>query len=98
MVAGVVSGNPNGTLNATSGIATATAGFIIIYGTATSIYQLAVSSSCTAGDRLVPVAGQTYLAFQTAGDGSSGHFCAAVTISSSSASGLFSTSVFVRCM
>lgn len=77
LVAGIVAEAPNSGPG-TSGIAAATAGFIVVYGMATSAAYLAAGSSAISlGDKLVPVAGQTYLAYAAAGDGRDGMFAVA---------------------
>lgn len=83
-----------------TGIASGAVGYVIVEGLATSAYyNVASSASGAIGDRLVPVAGSTNLAYQTTGDGSSGHFANMVTIASSTASQTgVATEVFVRCL
>lgn len=74
LVAGIVADAPQSSPGST-GILTLTCGFIVIYGLATYAAALyAVSQAIAIGDKLVPVAAATYLAYVAAGDGRDGWF------------------------
>ena len=78
-------------------------GFYIGQGTGASTntgvaVYVATGVTGNIGDRLVPVANQTYLQYQTTGDGSSGHFCAIGTIASATATQIKMIYLFIRCM
>lgn len=99
LTAGIVADAPNGTPGST-GIATLTCGFIVIYGV-TSYANLYTGASVVpaVGDKLVPVAGQTYLQYVAAGDGRDGLFCCLSSYASSSAtSSGRNISVYVHAM
>ena len=99
LTAGIVSDAPN-TSPSASGILTLTCGFITIYGVAyyANLYTGA-SVVPAVGDKLVPVAGQTYLQYVAVGDGRDGLFCCLSSyLSSSAVSSGRNISVYVHAM
>lgn len=79
-------------------IPTASYGIVQIYGyRATSSCNNGTDAGAV-GDKLVPVASNTYLASVAAGDGRDGHFVAMESYASSSASKIRSIKIFIRCM
>jgi len=98
LVAGVVADSTQSGPG-TTGIPTATAGFIVTYGvTPYATLYSAASNAPAVGDKLVPVAGQTYLQYAAAGDGRDGHFCCLSSYASSTGTTSRNISVFVRAM
>ena len=99
LVAGIVSDSPN-TSPSSSGILTLTCGFITIYGVVKYANLYTGASVVPAvGDKLVPVAGQTYLQYVAAGDGRDGMFCCLSSYASSTAtSSGRNISVYVHAM
>jgi hypothetical protein len=103
LVAGVVANKTNyntGTSAPSTSIAPGAVGFIVTHGLADyAYYNIAASSLGSIGDKIVPVAGSTNLAYAAAGDGRDGLFCNLSTIASATASqaGVL-TNVFVRAM
>lgn len=98
LTAGIVADAPN-TSPSASGIATATAGFIVTYGyTPYATLHQGVSDVIAVGQKLIPIAGQTYLSTVGVGDGRDGWFCCLSSYASSSGAIDRNISVFVRAM
>lgn len=99
LVSGIVADNPTSAPGST-GIATLTCGFIVIYGVTAyaSLHTAASQVVPVVGDKLIPVAGQTYLTYAAAGDGRDGLFCCLSTFASVSVTATTNISVFVRAM
>ena len=96
LVAGIVADTDRST--GIAGILTLTAGFIVIYGVVYKAYRNHASDACAIGDKLLPVAGQTYLTYVAAGDGRDGFFCCLSSYASSAGAITHAISVFVRAM
>jgi hypothetical protein len=96
LVAGIVADTPN-SVSGTTGIATLTSGFIVVYGVTPYATIYATASVAPAiGDKLVPVAGSTVLQYVAAGDGRDGMFVCLSTYASSTGTQSQNISVFVR--
>lgn len=81
-------------------LATMEYGNVQLYGyRATSALYVASGVTPALGDKLLPVAGQTYLQYGAAGDGRDGFFAAMGTgVASSTATQKTSVAILVRCM
>jgi hypothetical protein len=99
LVAGIVADKTQ-TAGSTTGIASGDVGFIVTYGFTpyASLHTAASQVACAVGDKLVPVAGQTYLTYAAAGDGRDGHFVCLSSIASVSVSTNSNISCFVRAL
>ena len=98
LVAGVVADAPQSSPGST-GIATLTCGFIVTYGvTYYATLYTGASVAPAGGDKLLPVAGQTYLQYVAVGDGRDGFFCCLSSYASVAGTSSRNISVFVRAM
>lgn len=96
LTAGIVADAPQSGPG-TTGIPTLQAGFIVIYGVTTYAAR-GGAEAMNVGEKLVPVAGQTYLTYVAAGDGRDGFFISLSSYASSAGSKINPISVFVRAM